>query len=176
MKGGSSEPPFYIEVHMKRIVIDSTQTLKGVDPIAVYYARLHATYPALDLTRDNSTILLVQGMGTPDAPDDTIVRISQMDQPWKIHEFVHNRFDLGKIIPTPTFNTTDLTAIAGFNGSAKLVEYMATKFNRAFTPESIWTELASIPAAGGTTSPNWYMKAVWDSMFWYGEKLVRLHP
>lgn len=161
---------------MKRIVIDSTQTLKGVDPIAVYYARLKATYPAIDLTRDNSTIILVQGMGNADAPEDTVVRISQMDQPWVIHEFVHNRFDLGKIIPTPTFNSTDLTAIASITNSVKLVEYMATKFNRAFTADSIWTELASIPSAGGSVQPNWYMKAVWDSMFWYGDKLVRLHP
>jgi hypothetical protein len=161
---------------MKRIIIDSTLTVKGADPLYVYFARLNAHYPELELTKDNSIIRLVQSFGNPNAPEETIVRISPDHMPWVTHDIIHNRFNLATIIPTPTFTAAELPTVTALTNSVQLVDYMATKFNRAFTADSIWTEIHSIEPAGGTSGMNWWMKAQFDSMFWFGEKLVRLHP
>lgn len=161
---------------MKRIIIDSTLTVKGADPLKVYYKRLNETFPEYGLTQDNSVITLIQSYGDQENKALTMVKIKPQDKPWITHEFVHNRFDLGRIIPTPTFNAGELPTVTGLPNSVELVKYMATKFNRAFTVDTIWCEIYGIDYAGGTSGKNWRMRAVWDSMFWYGEKLVWLHP
>ena len=160
---------------MKRIRIEPERLVNGTNPKALYYELLNSTYPELDLTPSNSIIILVQGFGDINAKDDCIVKIIKPETPWLVHSFLHNRYDLNTVIATPTFTDAELDEIYELSNSIELVDYMAVKLNLAFTPDAIWTENYGITPTGGTSGFNWRMKAVWNSLLWYGEKIVQLH-
>lgn len=161
---------------MRRITFEYDQIVDGIDATQVYYDTLNKAHPDLGLTRANSKIILIQGFGNIDAPSDTIVRISVNETPWVIHDIIHNRFNLASVVPTPTFTDAELPIVTALPNSVHLVEFMSAKFNRPFTADAIWTENYGIPDAGGTSGYNWYMRAVSNSMFWFGDKIVYLHP
>lgn len=161
---------------MRRITIALTNTVKGRNPLTVYYAAVNAAYPALGLTAANSKVVLVQPYGNMSDHSETITRVVKNNDPSLTYEFIHKRFDINDLLAKPVFNSTDLTAIANITTSEALLAYIATKYNRAFTNDDFWVDISAIKDEGGSSTKNWLMRAQSTSMFWYGEKIVWLHP
>lgn len=161
---------------MRRITIALNQTVKGKNPLTVYYAAVNAAYPTLGLTTANSKVVLVQPYGNPSDWSETITRVMKNNDPSQVFEFIHKRYDINNILNTPVFTPADLTAITNIQTSEALLAYIATKYNRAFTADDFWVSINDIKNEGGSSGKNWLMRSRYSSMFWYGEKTVWLHP
>ena len=160
---------------MQRIELDETKIIRGANPLTIFHAAVTKAYPALGITAANSTVKLIQGVGNPDAPDDCVTVVVKNNAPMVEYEFVHKRQNIDFVLKKPVFTAAQLAVAKTKTSADELIDYIASIYNKPFTKDSIWGDVSAIPTTGGTVTPNWRMKAMWNSMFWYGERVVWLH-
>lgn len=159
---------------MKTFVLPIAENIHGANALDLFYQGLNASWPEYGYTKDNSTLVLIQPYGERDG--DAILQICKKDDPTAIESFIFHRYPITDIVSNPAFNTDELEAIDSLTTSEQLLEFIAVKYNVNFTADDIWININDIDLTGGTTPPNWLMKSRYDSLFWYGELVVWLHP
>lgn len=160
---------------MKLFNLPLADNVLGSDSLANLYIAINKAFPELGLTKDNSTIVKIQPAVSSTYPTLTYLKIQKGDDQGDTYELFYNRYNITNYLVNPLFTTAELVAVKKLTNSADLVEYIAKKFNHNFRAEDFWTSINSIELAGGSTPPNWYMEAVYDSIYWTGSMYVWLH-
>lgn len=147
---------------------------RGSSPIANLYNHVVFQYPELGLTAENSVIRLLQRHWSRNTPARTRLVISPRNDLSVKHVFHYDRFLVQDYIAQTVFTESDFSTVTAL-GSAALLEYLANKVNQNLTAEDFFVEPDGITYCGGSVGPNWRLKARPDSVFWYGETILRLH-
>lgn len=161
---------------MKKFKVDWELNTYGADTLELFYEGINSQYPELGLTVDNSTILLVQALGGIASPQTAITRIQKGTDRGDVYELTYDRQSVSELIEQPVLDEADLEAIKDITDSEVLLDYIAKKYDLALTAKDIWVEIAGIQNTGGEVQPNWRMKSRYNSLGWYGEVIVWLHP
>lgn len=156
--------------------VDATKLVYGANSLDIFYQCINASNPSLGLTKTNSTILLVQPFGWSQSPKTTITRIQQNSAPYKVYEFLYDRLDINNALGTPVLSATDILAVKLMLNSATILDFLAKKYNRPWTPDDVWVDTSYIEFTGGKVTPNWLMKTRYNSLFWWNERIVQIHP
>lgn len=138
-------------------------------PLLVGLAR---TYPEYGYTVDNCKVISIQSAASPEFPLRTriVIERDEVQTP-----FYYNRFDISELITNPLWTDAELVAIKALPNSQELVTAIANKTGYNFGINGFWTSNNSIDYSGGEVTPNWYMKAVYNSTYWCGNTTIWLH-
>lgn len=161
---------------MKRFEIDWSLNTFGVDTLELIYDGINEAYPELELTKENSSVTLVQGWGDPSLPNTAIIRIQRGLILNETYDFLYDRQDINDVLEQPVFDADDLIAIQAIDNSAELLEYIAVKHDIQIDANDVWVSINSIDNTGGTVQPNWYIRTRYDSLGWCGDITAWLHP
>ena len=141
----------------------------AVGPMLVGLAR---SYPEYGYTVDNCKIISIQSAASPEYPLRTRVLIEKDNVQTP---FFYDRFDIATLIINPLWTDTELLTIKQLDTSKELLDAISLKTGYNFGSTAFWVSDNSIDYSGGTTVPNWYMEAVYNSVYWCGEMTVWLH-
>lgn len=147
----------------------------GSDPTVHLYKAINAAFPAFGLTRTNSKIVKIISAPTEDHPTLTYLLIQKGDDEQDLYELFYPRFDINDLMTNPIFTKTEAEQAAKLPSSAKLVDAISAKVKQNFRANDFWTSINSLDFSGGSVKPNWYMEAVYDSVYWCGSMYVWLH-
>lgn len=160
---------------MRRITLQLSDNPPGADPEVGLYKAINAAYPALGLTQANSTVMVVQPAQKSREQDLTRVQIQKNVSPLELHSFLYNRFDILTFIKLPYFSAAEITQITALKSSADLLAFIAKKSGKNLRNDDFWVNTANKDLSGGSTPPNWRMKANDQSIYWKGEIVLPLH-
>lgn len=148
----------------------------GSDPLDSVYIALNRSYPQWGLTKGNSKIVSIQAAATKEDPYFTRMVIEKDNDINQQYELFYSRnSDVNRLLPSVVFNPEDIEAIQSLTNSEELVAYIAKKYQINFKTADFWTEPHSIEYCGGSTPPNWLMKAMHNSIHFAGERIIPLH-
>lgn len=159
---------------MRMLTLSLGDNPVGADPVDALYKAITAQYPELALTRKNSSIHLIQAAPIRTNRDRTRLVILKNVAPLESYAFFYNRFPVTRYVKTPLFTSAELTDIKSLSSKA-LVKKVAQKVRYNFTEADFWTEAAGAKYTGGIAPPNWRLKALHNSIYWYGEIVIPLH-
>lgn len=158
-------------VDMRRIELLLQDNVRGSDPVNHLYKAVNAAYPEIGLIISNSKIVKIQPYPLPDRPFNTYLEIMANGDVNQTYIFNYDRFNFLQFVENPVFDAT-----IEVNTSAELITMLGTKLDLNFIPEDFWTSASTIEYCGGRVTPNWYMEACSDSVYWTGRHVLWLHP
>lgn len=153
--------------------IDYTAMKYGVDKWQLILDRINIIHPTLQLTKDNCKLLKSMPYGDPTREQVGYMHIQKGDANY---EFLYGRHSINDVAAEkPPLTTADKNALKAMDNSEDMLDYIAKKWNVAFTPDDFWVSPNSTDYIGGTTSPNWLMKSQYSALGWWDEMIVHLH-
>lgn len=159
---------------MKLFILPIAKNVYGANALDLFYEGINASWPQYGFTKENSTILLVQPLGQ--VIGDAVLKICKKATPDVIEHFVFYRHPITNFMKNPAFSAAELATIATLTTSEQLLKFIAVKYNVNLTADDIWISINDIPKTGGQSVPNWLMRCRYNSLFWYGDLAVWLHP
>lgn len=148
---------------------------KGSDPIDGFYSAINDQHPRLQLTRDNSKIVLTKSYADLQYSNRTITIIKEHAVPYKEHVFIYLRFDVTEWLDNPFFTALETINIIDSESSATLLEVVATRLNLNLRAEGFWVESTHMDFTGGEVTPNFLLTATNDNLWFMGSKILWIH-
>lgn len=162
---------------MRYAAIDYVANVYGADTLQLLLDGINRFNPDVGYTKANCKIVLLMPYGDPAKPRLTIVRVQKGDNLADQLEFVYERHNITDIAATrPPLVQADWDAMKAMRSSAEMLDYLARKWNYNLTPEDFWVNISSKEYAGGTVTPNWELRSIYNSMCYWGTRIVQLHP
>jgi hypothetical protein len=147
----------------------------GANPLTGLYLALTREHPALGLTLENSRILSVQPAATAPRPWRTRLLIEKDRNPELRYEFFYDRFSLTELLAPWVPSPADIIAMQNKTTSKDLIDWINVKRGLNMTAADVWLSINSIEYAGGTVTPNFWIRRV-DSSIWFAYgKFLPLH-
>lgn len=153
--------------------IDYTAMTYGVDKWQLILDSTNRINPTLQLTKENCKLLKSIPYGDPARESLGYLHIQKGDDSY---EFIYGRHEVNDIAAgKPALTVEDKNALKAMDNSEDMLDYIAKKWNVAFTPNDFWVSPNSTDYTGGTTQPNWLMKSQFSALGLWGEMIVHLH-
>ena len=157
--------------------IDYTANVYGADTLQLMLDGINLHNPDVGYTKANCKIVMNMPYGDPAQPRLGIVRVQKGDSPSDQLEFVYERHNINDIAATrPPLDQDDWTAMIAMRSSAEMLDYLARKWNYNLTPNDFWVSINSQEFIGGTVQPNWEIRSIYNSLCYWGTRIVQLHP
>lgn len=158
---------------MRYAEMDYLAMTYGVDKWQMMLDGINRIYPDLQLTKDNCELLKSLPYG--DVSKELIGYIQIKKGP-DTYEFYYGRHSINDVASgKPPLTTADKNALKAMDNSEAMLDYIARKWNVAFTPDDFWVSPNSKEYTGGTTQPNWLLKPQASAIGWWDEMIVHLH-
>jgi hypothetical protein len=153
--------------------IDYLAMTYGADKWQLVLDRININHPTLQFTKANCKLLKSMPYGDTAKP---LLGYLQIQKGEATYEFLYGRHNISDVASgKPVLTTADKTALKAMNTSEAMLDYIAKKWNVAFTSDDFWVSPNSKDYTGGTTQPNWLMKSQYSALGWWGEMIVHLH-
>lgn len=153
--------------------IDYSAMTYGVDKWQLVLDRINLIHPTLQLTKENCVLLKSMPYGDPSRELLGYLQIQKDDA---TYEFIYGRHNIKDVVAEkPALTTADKTALKAMDNSEAMLDYIARKWDVAFTPDDFWVSPNSTDYTGGTTQPNWLLKSQYKALGWWDELIVQLH-
>ena len=160
---------------MRRISISLDDNPIGADPLIGLYNGINAEHAELELTQENSVVILVKAAATRQRPLQTVVIIQKDNDYDKTYEFYYDRYDVNEYIKNPYWTSEEEAIVRALDNSADLLVEIANKSGLNLTEKDVWINDTSIRYTGGTKTPNWLFKSIFNSIYFTGELVLWLH-
>lgn len=147
----------------------------GSDPVTNLFIAINAAFPQHGLIQSQCKILKIQPAATDTYPNLTYLRIQMGPDEQNIFEYFYNRYNINDYLKNPIFTEAEALQASKLPNSVKLVAAISAKTNQNFRAADFWTSINSLDFSGGRVTPNWYMQAIYDSVYWCGDMYVWLH-
>lgn len=160
---------------MRNISIKLEDNPISGDAITGLYTAINTSYPELNLTKENSTIIDIRSAIYKSEPNRTRLFIKKNDVPDLYFEFFYNRFNVNDLFTNPYFEGNEISTIQSIETSVELLEYIKEKSSINLSEKDFWVDKAGIDYSGGEITPNWILRSMDNSPYFTGTITLWLH-
>ncbi len=152
--------------------INSPEFPFQMDTTDALYLLLKNEYTEFELTRENSTILKIQGSGTGNKPGRTYLEIKE-NETNTVHRFYYNRLNVNRWIENPIEVTQEeLNQIQDMTRDSEIISFISDKLDIRLESKDFFVEFDRLKLTGGSNPPNWRLKSRYDSPLWYSDLII----
>lgn len=159
---------------MLRIELDLADNPIGADPKVGLYKAINRKYASYELSLTNSKIIDLRSYSRSTDPRLTRVVI-QHNTTFEYYEFYYSRFDLNEYISNPFWTPSDQSALSKLKNSLDLVKMIGSKVGLNLNDDTHWVDQHSLNLAGGSVTPNFSLRSLYNSVYFVGDQVVWLY-
>ena len=156
------------------IELDLKDNPIGADPKVGLYKAVNRKYASYKLTAANSKVIDLRSYSRSTDPRLTRVVI-QHNTTFEYYEFYYSRFDLNEYIRNPFWTPSDRSALSKLKNSLDLIKLIGRKTGLNLNDNTHWTDLNEIKLAGGSVTPNFSLRSLYNSVYFVGDQILWLH-
>jgi hypothetical protein len=159
---------------MMSLTLDLALNVRGSDPVELLYQAIATQYPQLNLTSANSIISQLIAHPTKLNPDRTRLVIQDRLTPALTYVFTYDRVNINHLLQNPVFTAAQIQEALACDDK-QLLAFIGTLYDLNLTEADFFVSTGGTTYTGGQATPNWRLKARYDSVFFHSELIVHLH-